>query len=58
MAGTQEDLVPIPMCWNVQASIVFNRDIPGLEVVSRMDALGCSGWASPRKPPTPESRAP
>lgn len=58
MAGTQKDLVPILMCRNVRASIAFNRDIPGFEAVSRMDALGRSGWASPREPPTPESRAP
>ena len=38
-------LVPMLICSDVQASIKFYNDAFGLEVASRMDDVGKSGWA-------------
>ncbi len=46
MAPRMNDLVPMLVCQDVQASIKFYCDVLGFEVVERMDDVGVSGWAS------------
>ena len=42
-------LIPMLICSDVQASIKFYGDAFGLEVASRMDDVGKSGWAMLQK---------
>ena len=44
-------LTPMLTCDDVQASIAFYSEVLGLEVESRMDDVGRSGWASLVKGP-------
>ena len=43
-----KDLIPMLICDDVQASIVFYTEVLGFQIVSRMDDVGRSGWASVR----------
>ncbi|MEO1008280.1 MAG: VOC family protein [Planctomycetota bacterium] len=41
-------LAPILVCGDVQASIPFYRDLLGMAIADRDDAIGRTGWASLR----------